>query len=62
MKCCHSIGLDTHGKFCVIAVVNQQGEVIARSECATNIPALLGLHPRLPLPVSGHVLDSVLVQ
>lgn len=50
MKRCHFIGLDTHGKFCEMAAVNDQGELIGRKRCDTNIPALLELLEEVPPP------------
>jgi transposase len=50
MKRCHFIGLDTHGQFCEMAAVDQQGRVVARGRCATNIPALLELLEQVRRP------------
>lgn len=50
MKRCHFIGLDTHGRFCEMAAVNQKGELVGRGQCATAIPTLTELLERVPRP------------
>ena len=50
MKRCYFIGLDTHGQFCEMAVVNAKGDVVSRGQCTTNIPALLHLLEQVPKP------------
>src|SRR6185369_9361628 len=50
MKRCHFIGLDTHGQFCDMAVVDAKGRLLQRDRCATNIPALLAMLNEVPRP------------
>jgi len=50
MKQCHFIGLDTHGQFCDMAAVDQQGQLVARGRCATNISALVNVLEQVPEP------------
>src|SRR5262249_880835 len=50
MKRCHFIGLDVHGAFCEMAVVNAAGRVVRRGRCATNIPALREVLDEVPQP------------
>ena len=39
----HFIGMDAHGQFCELAVVNERGEVIGRGRCMTSIPKIVML-------------------
>lgn len=50
MKRCYFIGLDAHGQTCVMAAVDPKGQVVARGQCATNIPALAELVEEVPRP------------
>jgi transposase len=50
MKRCHFMGLDTHGQFCEMAVVDHNGQLVRRGRCGTNIPALLKLLDEVPGP------------
>jgi transposase len=62
MKRCHFIGLDTHGQFCDMAVVDAKGRVLQRDRCPTNIPALVEMlkqvsRPRLVVIEEGPLAD-----
>jgi hypothetical protein len=50
MKRRYFIGLDTHGQFCEMAVVDAKGDVVRRGHCATNIPTLVQLVEQVPRP------------
>jgi predicted NBD/HSP70 family sugar kinase len=40
MKRSYFIGLDTHGQFCAMAVVDTKGRLVKRDSCASSIVAL----------------------
>lgn len=44
------IGLDTHGSFCVMAVVDEQGKLLRRRQCSTTIESLRELLDKVPSP------------
>jgi transposase len=46
----HFIGMDVHGQFCELAVVNPAGELIQRERCATTIASLRPLLAAVPGP------------
>jgi transposase len=50
MKCNHFVGVDVHGQFCEMAVLNSAGQVVKRERCATTILALRALLDALPRP------------
>jgi transposase len=50
MKRTHFIGMDSHGEFCEIAVVNSSGDVVRRNRCATSIPPLWEVINQVPRP------------
>src|SRR5262249_7818383 len=50
MKRCHFIGLDVHGAFCEMAVVNVAGRAVRRGRWATNSPALRDVLDEVPQP------------
>lgn len=52
MKRCHYIGVDVHGAFCEIAVVDAKGEVVARERTDTTISALAAALEKVPRPRS----------
>src|SRR5262245_40307157 len=52
MKRCHYIGVDVHGAFCEMAVVNAQGVVVGRERTDTTISALAAVLENLPRPRS----------
>jgi transposase len=50
MKQCHFIGLDTHGQFCELTAVDQDGQEVKRGRCETKIPKLRKLLDEVPRP------------
>ena len=40
---CHFIGMGAHGQFCVLAIMNEAGEVVGRGRCDTSIPKIVAL-------------------
>jgi hypothetical protein len=50
MKRAYFIGMDTHCRFCEVAAVNADGDVVERDRCSTCIPALLEVIERVPRP------------
>jgi len=50
MKRGHFIGIDTHCKFCAIAVVDSLGNVVYRDRCDTSIAALLKIMEKVRRP------------
>ena len=44
------IGLDTHGSFCAMAVVDGNGKLLRRGQCATTISKLRELLDKVPRP------------
>lgn len=50
MSRAYFIGLDTHGSFCAMAVVDGTGHVERRGRCATTISKLLELLSKVPRP------------
>lgn len=50
MKREHFVGMDVHGQFCELAVLNAAGEVIQRERCATTIATLRPTLAAIPGP------------
>jgi transposase len=50
MKRGHFIGVDVHCQFCEIAVVNAEGNLVARTRTSTTIAALLPMVEAIPRP------------
>jgi len=50
MKRGHFIGMDVHGQFCELAVVDAAGKLIQRERCATSIVALRPILEAIPRP------------
>jgi transposase len=50
MKRKHFIGLDTHGSFCVMAVLNSEGKLVREDKCKTAIDTLREMIARVPAP------------
>ena len=50
MKRAYLIGLDTHGSFCEMAVINNNGNLVQRGKCNTTISALREMLGKAPTP------------
>ena len=50
MSRAYFIGLDTHGSFCAMAVVDESGTLLKRGQCATTISKLRELLSKVPRP------------
>jgi transposase len=50
MKRVYFIGLDTHGQFCDMTAITQDGQLVQRGQCKTTIPAILNLLEQVPQP------------
>jgi transposase len=50
MKRCYFIGLDTHGSFCEMAAMTQDGNLVGRGKCKTTIVALREMLAKVPAP------------
>src|SRR5262245_56538946 len=50
MKRKHFIGLDSHGSFCLMAVLNQAGKVVQQSKCKTAMDTLREIIGKVPAP------------
>jgi hypothetical protein len=50
MKLAYFIGLDTHGSFCEMAAITNNGKLVQRGKCNTTILALRELLGTVPTP------------
>jgi transposase len=50
MKREHFVGMDVHGQFCELAVLNAAGQLVRRERCATSITALRPALEAIPGP------------